>query len=72
MNSMMEVSDTQAAAALLGMNAGICSDIFSSFDARSYEEYIATEKNNLNDFGDSTSISSARTSSLKREVRHHS
>ena len=28
LNSLMEVSDTQAAAALLGMDAGICSDIF--------------------------------------------
>ena len=29
MNSLMEVSDTQAAAALLGMKAGICSDNLS-------------------------------------------
>lgn len=44
LNSLMEVSDTQAAAALLGMNAGICSDIFSAYDPSSYEEFVVTEK----------------------------
>jgi hypothetical protein len=44
MNSLMEVSDTQAAAALLGMDAGMCSDIFTSFDANSHLQYVYDEK----------------------------
>ena len=40
MNGLMEVSDTQAAAALLGMNAGICSDIFTSCDMAAYEQEV--------------------------------
>jgi hypothetical protein len=44
MNSLMEVSDTQAAAALLGMNAGMCSDIFVSYDANNYLHHILEEK----------------------------
>ena len=44
MNSLMEVSDTQAAAALLGMDAGMCSDIFISYDANAYLQQILDEK----------------------------
>ena len=44
MNSLMEVSDTQAAAALLGMDSGVCSDIFSAYDPSMYEESILLEK----------------------------
>ena len=40
MNSLMEVSDTQAAAALLGLDAGMCSDIFISYDADAYLQQI--------------------------------
>ena len=43
MNSLMEVSDTQAAAALLGLNAGICSDIFSAYDPSAYEKFVAQD-----------------------------
>jgi len=34
----MEVSDTQASAALLRMNAGICSNIFTTCDMAAYEQ----------------------------------
>ena len=44
MNSLMEVSDTQAAAALLGMNAGICSENFSYFDTTGHLAYMWEEK----------------------------
>ena len=44
MNSLMEVSDTQAAVALLGMDAGMCSDIFISYDANAYLQQILDEK----------------------------
>ena len=44
MNSLMEVSDTQAAAALLGMDSGVCSDIFSAYDPTAYMEYMMEEK----------------------------
>ena len=44
MNSLMEVSDTQAAAALLGMDSGVCSDIFSAYDPSMYAESILLEK----------------------------
>ena len=43
MNSLMEVSDTQAAAALLGMNAGICSEIFRVFDTEIHIKFIQDE-----------------------------
>ena len=43
MNSLMEISDTQAAAALLGMDAGMCSDIFVSYDANSHISFIFNE-----------------------------
>jgi len=33
LNNLMEVSDTQAAAGLLGISAGICSDKFVVYDA---------------------------------------
>ena len=45
MNSLMEVSDTQAAAGLLGMNAGLCSDIFVGFDVESTLRYIEDDQN---------------------------
>ena len=44
MNSLMEVSDTQAAAALLGMEAGMCSEIFWVYDSKSHMNYIWDEK----------------------------
>ena len=44
MNSLMEVSDTQAAAALLGMSAGICSENFSYFDTTGHLAYVWEEK----------------------------
>ena len=40
MNGLMEVSDTQAAAALLGMNTGVCSDIFTSCDMAAYVQEV--------------------------------
>ena len=43
MNSLMEISDTQAAVGLLGMNAGICSEIFTAYDASSYINYVLRE-----------------------------
>ena len=43
-NSLIEVSDTQACYALLGMSAGLCSDIFTSMDMFSYVEYVLKEK----------------------------
>ena len=43
-NSLIEVSDTQACYALLGMSAGLCSDIFTSMDMLSYVEFVLTEK----------------------------
>jgi len=43
MNSLVEISDTQAASGLLGMEAGICSEIFSVYDANSYTNYIWDE-----------------------------
>ena len=45
MNSLMEVSDTQAASALLGMDAGLCSEIFQVFDTTSHIKHIWNEKN---------------------------
>ena len=43
MNSLMEISDTQAAVALLGMDAGMCSDIFVSYDANSYMSFVLND-----------------------------
>ena len=43
-NSLIEVSDTQACYALLGMSAGLCSDIFTSMDMLSYVEFVLEEK----------------------------
>ena len=40
MNWLVEVSDTQAAAALLGTNAGICSDIFTFCDMAVYVQEV--------------------------------
>ena len=40
----MEVSDTQACYALLGMRAGLCSDIFTSMDMLNYVEFVLKEK----------------------------
>ena len=39
----MENSDTQAAVGLLGMNAGICSEIFTTYDASSYINNVLWE-----------------------------
>ena len=43
LNSLMEISDTQAAAALLGLNVSLCSEIFSVYDSRSYINYALNE-----------------------------
>src|SRR6056300_1494167 len=39
----MEVSDTQAAGALLGLDARITSEVFSYYDGRGYKNYILDE-----------------------------
>jgi len=43
LNALMEVSDTQAAASLLGLNAGLCSDIFTAYDAYSHMNFVTDE-----------------------------
>jgi hypothetical protein len=43
LNSMMEISDTQAALALLGMGPTVCSDIFSYYDLRSTKNFVLDE-----------------------------
>jgi hypothetical protein len=40
LNSLMEVSDTQAALALLGMGPTVCSDIFAYYDLRSTKNFV--------------------------------
>ena len=40
MNSLMEISDTQAASALLGWRASICSEAFSYYGAEQYKNYV--------------------------------
>jgi len=44
LNSMVEISDTQVAATLLGLQSGLCSDIFSGLDATRYMKFIANQK----------------------------
>ena len=39
----MEVFDTQVDVGLLGMNAGVCSEIFTAYDARSYINHFLWE-----------------------------
>ena len=66
MNGLMEVSDTQAAAALLGMNAGVCSDIFTSCDMAAYvqemmqqtEQQKHTGARDLSEESDDSSVNS--------------
>ena len=43
LNSQMEVSDTQAAGALLGLDARITSEVFSYYDGRGYKNFILDE-----------------------------
>ena len=43
LNSLMEISDTQAALALLGMGPTVCSDIFSYYDLRSTKNFVLDE-----------------------------
>jgi len=43
LNSQMEVSDTQAAGALLGLDARITSELFSYYDGKGYKNYILDE-----------------------------
>ena len=43
MNFLMEISDTQAAVKLLGMNAGICSEIVTTYNVSSYINHILWE-----------------------------
>ena len=45
LNSQMEVSDTQAAGALLGLDARITTEAFSNYDGRGYKNYIKDEMN---------------------------
>jgi hypothetical protein len=40
LNSLMEISDTQAALALLGMGPTVCSDIFSYYDLRTTKNFV--------------------------------
>ena len=40
MNSKMEISDTQAAGALFGLDARMTSEIFSYFDAMGYKNFV--------------------------------
>ena len=55
LNSMMEISDTQAALALLGMGPTVCSDIFSYYDLRSTKNFVLDEyfgqRDSLDDVG---------------------
>ena len=43
MNSMIEVSDTQGAAAVLGLGASLCSESFVSCNASEYEKHVLKE-----------------------------
>ena len=43
MNSQIEVSDTQAAAALLGLSARLCSESFAFYDAKGYQNFVGDE-----------------------------
>ena len=43
MNSMIEVSDTQGAAAVLGLGASMCSESFVSCNAKAYERHVMEE-----------------------------
>ena len=45
LNSQMEVSDTQAAGALLGLDARITTEAFSNYDGSGYKNYIKDEMN---------------------------
>ena len=45
LNSQMEVSDTQAVGALLGLDARITTEAFSYYDGRGYKNYIKDEIN---------------------------
>jgi hypothetical protein len=47
LNSQMEVSDTQAAGALLGLDARITTEAFSNYDGRGYKNYIKDEMNKI-------------------------
>jgi hypothetical protein len=43
LNSLMEISDTQAALALLGMGPTVCSDTFAYYDSRSTKNFVLDE-----------------------------
>ena len=47
LNSLQEISDTQAAAALLGLTVSLCSENFKVFDISSYIKYISNETKRL-------------------------
>jgi hypothetical protein len=53
LNSLMEISDTQAALALLGMGPTVCSESFSYYDLRSTKNFVIDQYfgkcNNLDD-----------------------
>ena len=42
-NSLMEVTDTQAAVGLLGMGASLCSESFVNCDTEGYEKFVSQE-----------------------------
>ena len=73
MNSLMEVSDTQAAAALLGMNAGLSSESFHVFDTTNQMKYILNEQRDSADENSSaTECDSSSEGSLKNFIEHSS
>ena len=43
LNSLMEISDTQAALALLGMGPTVCSEIFSYYDLKTTKNFVLDE-----------------------------
>ena len=47
LNSLQEISDTQAASALLGLNVGLCSEIFVTYNADSFIQFALDERKRL-------------------------
>ena len=45
MNNMIEVTDTQVAATLLGMGASLCSETFVTCDTGAYDKFVTIELN---------------------------
>ncbi|KAL7549323.1 hypothetical protein ACHAWF_017111 [Thalassiosira exigua] len=44
LNSLQEISDTQAASALLGLNVSLCSEIFVTYNAESFIKFALDER----------------------------